>query len=212
MLRYVICVSGALVYDVLDEKIIYSQTVPEEIVDKLFAITEDLDVMVHTHSIASITEKNKIPMMDLYNMGIYRTMFEKVATGVDDIRKYYKENRYPVFKFNIYPRSTEERPGIHKLIEQLPITVAYAESASLECSALGISKASGLKYLCDSLGIPISRSIAVGDAGNDLDILKAAGLSVAMGNSIPEVLSIADKTVADNDHDGCSEAIERFLL
>ena len=52
----------------------------------------------------------------------------------------------------------------------------------------------------------------MGDADNDLPMLHAAGLGVAMGNANENARAASDATVADNDHDGCAEAIRRFLL
>jgi len=43
-------------------------------------------------------------------------------------------------------------------------------------------------------------------------MLHAAGLAVAMGNANENARAASDATVADNDHDGCAEAIHRFLL
>ena len=47
---------------------------------------------------------------------------------------------------------------------------------------------------------------------NDLEALKIAGLSVAMGNAEQSVKRIADVVVADCDHGGCAQAIETYLL
>lgn len=58
----------------------------------------------------------------------------------------------------------------------------------------------------------VKKTIAVGDADNDLEILRTAGLAVAMGNAKERVKTEADVIVADNDHDGCAEAIEKYLL
>ena len=52
----------------------------------------------------------------------------------------------------------------------------------------------------------------MGDAENDLAMLRSAGLGVAMGNALPCAVEAADVQVADNDHDGVAEAIERYLL
>ena len=52
----------------------------------------------------------------------------------------------------------------------------------------------------------------VGDADNDCSALKAAGLAVAMGNANSNVKAVSDVVVADNNHNGCGEAIYRFLL
>ena len=54
--------------------------------------------------------------------------------------------------------------------------------------------------------------MAVGDGGNDLELMRAAGFSVAMGNALPEVRDIADAVTEDCDHDGCALALERWLL
>ena len=52
----------------------------------------------------------------------------------------------------------------------------------------------------------------MGDSHNDKDIMEIAGLAVAMDNAIEEIKAIADEVVADCDHDGVKEAIEKYLI
>ena len=94
----------------------------------------------------------------------------------------------------------------------LQLTMVYSEISSLECSPLGLSKASGLRALCEVLDIGMDQVIMVGDADNDLEALKAAGLAVAMGNANEAVKAVCDAQVADNNHDGCAQAIEYYML
>lgn len=54
--------------------------------------------------------------------------------------------------------------------------------------------------------------MALGNAQNDDSMIEFAGLGVAMGNSIPGTLKIADVTTADNNHDGVGKAIENMFL
>ena len=54
--------------------------------------------------------------------------------------------------------------------------------------------------------------MALGNAQNDDSMIEFAGLGVAMGNSIPGTLKIADVTTADNNHDGVGKAIEEYVL
>ena len=42
--------------------------------------------------------------------------------------------------------------------------------------------------------------------------LKTAGLSIAMGNATEPIKALADVIVADCDHNGCAEAIDKYLL
>ena len=70
----------------------------------------------------------------------------------------------------------------------------------------------GEKALCDVVGMSLEQTMAVGDSSNDMDMLAVAGLAVAMGNSTPEVLAMADAVTEDCDHDGCALAIERYMM
>ena len=54
--------------------------------------------------------------------------------------------------------------------------------------------------------------MAIGDGDNDLEMIKMAGLGVAMANGAARTLEVADAVVASNDEDGVVEAIEKFIL
>ncbi|MBO4298872.1 MAG: HAD-IIB family hydrolase [Clostridia bacterium] len=71
----------------------------------------------------------------------------------------------------------------------------------------------GLAFLdlARSLGIAREETLAVGDDGNDLGLLQAAGMAVAMGNATDEVKRACARVVADNDHDGVAELIGEIL-
>ena len=61
-------------------------------------------------------------------------------------------------------------------------------------------------------GIPSERIMAVGDALNDLSMIKAAGLGVVMANGSAEVKGMADAVTCTNDEDGVAVAIEKYVL
>lgn len=74
------------------------------------------------------------------------------------------------------------------------------------------SKANGLARLCDYYGIDISRTVAFGDSMNDIEILQAAGIGVAMGNGLKELKEAADYVTADIDDDGVYKACAHLKL
>ena len=87
-----------------------------------------------------------------------------------------------------------------------------APSILIECIPRGIDKGTGLKYIADSYGIPMSEVIAIGDDFNDAGMIKAAGLGVAMGNAQPPIKNLADYVTDTNDGDGVAKVIYKYCL
>lgn len=74
----------------------------------------------------------------------------------------------------------------------------------------GVDKASGIAPFLEFYGLDFSESMAFGDGGNDISMLRAAGIGVAMGNACTEALAAADYVTADVDDDGIRRALEYF--
>lgn len=213
-IQYLNCVSGAFVYDRKNDIMIYSKTLDIETIKQLLSITKKEDTMVQLLTKDSIVEKRKIAQMDKYYMGVYQDMYERVTTKVDDLYKEYDNNPFEVAKFNIYHISQEARQRTRQRILDLNLDVemADAEETSLEISAKDVHKGVGLKKLCEYLDISMFETIVVGDADNDKEALKVAGLAIVMANGKESIKELADVIVSDNDHDGCQEVIEKYLL
>ena len=82
----------------------------------------------------------------------------------------------------------------------------------LECLAPGVSKMRGVEAIARHMGIDMSEVMAFGDADNDVEMIKRAGLGVAMGNAKEGALLAADVVTASNNEDGIAEVLERRLL
>lgn len=75
-----------------------------------------------------------------------------------------------------------------------------------------VSKGSALRQLAALRGIDRSRIMAIGNYYNDIDMLRFAGLGIAMGNSPDEVKAAADAVTLSNDEEGVAHAIRRYAL
>jgi Cof subfamily protein (haloacid dehalogenase superfamily) len=73
-------------------------------------------------------------------------------------------------------------------------------------------KGEALRYLEETYGIHPQEVVAVGDAGNDVPMLKRAGLGVAMGGSQPEVLAVAKRTIGSCNSDAIAELIAEVFI
>lgn len=214
-MHYLCGASGALIYDLKQKKPIAKISVDLEIMKKVRDIVNEKDVMMHLISEGrALLDRSKAGNMAHYQMGIYQGMFDRVGTLVEDVFDTVEEEQCSVEKVNFFCASGEVRDQILEQIteQDLPFTMVFSEIASLECSPLGVNKAVGLRRLCQELGITMDQVIMVGDANNDIAALEAAGLAVAMGNANEQVKAVSDVLVSDNNHGGCVEAIEQYLL
>ena len=92
------------------------------------------------------------------------------------------------------------------------VRIIYPWPMDLEITSKDADKGEALLSLAQMLGFRREEVMAMGDGNNDLGLMNAAGLSVAMGNSAPEVLEAADFQTSDNEHDGVAEAIRYHVL
>ncbi len=109
------------------------------------------------------------------------------------------------------------RALVAHLREQLGGSVSIIESGSedlwgVEVFAPGVSKQLGLETIAAHLDVNREEIMAIGDHVNDLEMLRWAGLGVAMGNALPQIQDAADWVTGRLDEDGVAQAIERFIL
>jgi Cof subfamily protein (haloacid dehalogenase superfamily) len=91
------------------------------------------------------------------------------------------------------------------------VRLVRSEASYLEILPPGGGKGSLLPALLAYLSVTAAEALAVGDYLNDLDLLAAAGLGVAMANAHPQVLRQAQRWTGTNEEDGVAELLEAIL-
>ena len=122
--------------------------------------------------------------MSPYNNFKFRNTYDKNLLLGDSLPQYFYEN-FSVLK-----------------------TCTY----TFEVLSKNTNKGTGVKKLCQYLDIPNNEVICIGDSPNDLDMLKCAGLSVAMGNGWDEIKNAADYVTLTNEENGVANVLEKFVL
>ncbi len=92
------------------------------------------------------------------------------------------------------------------------LEVTSSTPTNLEINARGVHKARGLQYVCERLGIGMQQVIAMGDSLNDLEMIKAVGCGIAMGNAQEELKQAADWITKTNEEAGVATAIKQWVL
>ena len=101
---------------------------------------------------------------------------------------------------------------VHGALGDLVEVTRFSPTAPIELLALGVSKASGVAFVADQLGITPPEILAIGDMPNDLPMLHWAGRSAAPANAHENVLTTVDTILGDCDEDGVAELIEQLAV
>ena len=109
------------------------------------------------------------------------------------------------------------RPLADLLQTRLAGAVSVVQSGSelnwgIEIYVPGVSKQVGVEAVARHLGVKQEETMAVGDHMNDIEMLRWAGVGVAMGNALPEVRAVTDYVTSGCREDGVARAVERFVL
>jgi hypothetical protein len=109
----------------------------------------------------------------------------------------------------------ERTPAVLALMQRVCGDDAYVTRSNpefVEMLSPEVDKGVALRLVAERYGVAIDRVMAIGDSYNDLPLLRAAGFAVAMGSGPDELKAEADAVVADVEHDGVVEAIERYIF
>lgn len=97
------------------------------------------------------------------------------------------------------------------LMEYGKLEISSSDPQNIEVNPLGISKATGLKRVCEHLNLHPKQVITMGDGLNDISMMKWSGLGIAMGNAQAEVKSAAGRITDHHLQHGVARAIENVL-
>lgn len=205
---YVLSYNGGLIQKTLSGEIVSQILMPIGSFNELYSLS--LEVGVHIHLLTSkavITPNRDISIYTstesyINSMPIwYRTPEE-----IEDISEICK------IMLIDHPEVLEE--AVTKLPSWLyeKYNVVRSSPYFLEILPKGVGKGTGIKLLGEKLGIKREEIIAIGDAGNDLDMIKYAGLGVAMDNAFDFIKEEADFITKSNEEDGVAHVINKFIL
>lgn len=116
-----------------------------------------------------------------------------------------------ILKINMPFVPQEVRPGFAAAVKDAALLMDCGPGG-LELTAPGAGKLAAVQFLAQQLGFSLQDVMALGDSGNDVALLAAAGLGVAMGNAQPEAIAAARAVTGRNVEGGATDAIRRWLL
>ena len=219
-INYAITANGSGIYEISTGKCLYENAMDEELVTPIlnFLLTRDI------HMDAFIGGKGYTPIQcvetaqKLTVPSSIKNYIITTRTRLDNILQFIHENQLKVQKMtlNFYPAADGtliDRETVRKFLVSNPsITTVCGGYNNLEFTRADANKGVGLRKLAEILGVNPDATMAIGDTENDLAIIEAAGIGVAMGNATDAVKARADYVTTSNTKDGVAAAIEHFIL
>lgn len=219
-INYAITANGSGIYEISTGKCLYENAMDEELVTPIlnFLLTRDI------HMDAFIGGKGYTPIQcvetaqKLTMPSSIKNYIITTRTRLDNILQFIHENQLKVQKMtlNFYPAADGtliDRETVRKFLVSNPsITTVCGGYNNLEFTRADANKGVGLRKLAEILGVNPDATMAIGDTENDLAIIEAAGIGVAMGNATDAVKARADYVTTTNTKDGVAAAIEHFIL
>lgn len=208
---FVIAYNGAVIYDCSAGTEILRRTLDWNVLYEVFDEARRRGAYIHTYDREDVVTE---PWADPENAERYCSVIGLEHRAVQSVRR--DLSGPPVKALLIDYRRREPLEGMAQWVRANLAGRADCFSSSpyfLEIVAPGVNKGAAVGALCAHLGIDIKNSVSAGDEGNDISMIRAAGIGAAMSNAIPEAKEAADYvTQRDNNHDGIEEIIRKFLL
>ena len=214
-IRYVITSNGAQVTDLRENKVVYRNCMSPETAERAAGL-----ISRYPYPIEAFTDGHAYINADYYEYvketgECFRDPEYVLTTRepVEDIIGFILENKQDIENINVNFEDMADKAKMAPVLRTIPgATITSSFKNNLEIGGETTSKADALAKLCHILGVSKDEMMAAGDSPNDIAMLKAAGLSVAMGNAEEEVKAEADYVTLSNAEDGVAAAIRKFVL
>ena len=204
---YVITYNGGKILNAKTKEVIFSSTIDGIFVKELYqeALKQNVDIHAFRANEELITPKHN-PYTDVeatinhitdnlfdFNDILDSDLFIKAMLVSSD------EN-----VTRITPTYKEYYDGKYQVLRSAKIFLEFLNKDT--------NKGKALEYLASYLNIKLSETMAIGDADNDISMIKTSGVGVAMANSFKEVLDVADFVTKSNLESGVAYAIKKYVL
>lgn len=226
---YLICNNGQKIISLRDDVVIDNPSLNQDLVVRIFKFAQihGLELIMEGQDGTSVFTPNHMTILRfvykrfrrfLKTDGKYGLKSRLNLFGIPQERAinkiiHEKEIGDAYFKIGIAHRKQRLNKVIQLLNEEFKgeLEVFRVNDTWIDLVASGVSKALGMQQILDIHTIPICASMAIGDSENDIDMLRFAGIGVAVQNAMPSVLAMADEITASNENDGVAAVILKYI-
>lgn len=205
--QYALTMNGGAAYNCFTKEPLTQIGLKGDDLHRVYELSKELGVKIQAYTLDECLaqEENEYTEFEREHVGTKVNIIDfcKDIKKDDDIMKVLllEEENILDERIKLIPKEIIEE---YNVVKSLPMC--------LEILNKSCNKGIGLKEMSEKLGISSDEIIAIGDEGNDYEMIEFAGLGIAMGNANPKIKEIANYVTDSNDNDGVAKAIEKFIL
>lgn len=188
-------------YCIVENEVIHKMTIPKETFKRLVPYLEEKNISCEFSEIDRTYINFKNERVETLE-GILGSTAENVPIG--DINRVFVEDIYQMCAF-ITPEEEESFLKHSPKCDSVRWNEVFADIINVKGG-----KDIGIEKILDYFGLTKEESMAFGDGGNDIEMLKYVHLGVAMGNAGGDVKESADFVTLDVDSGGITFALDKF--
>ena len=215
-IHYAITINGARVLDLRNERTLSRAEIPLaralEIMRRLDGLPVIYDCYMDDRGWMSQAHRDRLPDYAANRHSL--ELLLRLRTPVPDLKTHLEATGHDVQKIMLFFLDPELRlTTMRELAERFPdLAVTSSIPRNLELNSIEAQKGRALRRLAAALGVDLSETMAFGDDLNDADMLRTAGIGVAMGNASPEAKAAATLVTGSCDESGVAQALDRLLF
>ena len=216
-LRYFVTSHGARAYDAVSGESLFTDLIPANRSAELLRMLEGKGL--YNEIAADTTIFFEKAVSDNFDMKVVPEhhiwyVRDNCFTAVDSPAEHFLANNIGIEKMNIYGIPAELQQEIYDSLTATGYIkhTRPGAGANLEFSNYTLNKLNATDAILRELGISYDETLAIGDSSSDLEIIKACGLGIAMGNAPDNIKAAANDVTAKNTEDGLALAFEKYVL
>jgi len=213
-IRYAVTSNGARVMDTARNEVVFENLISYETSMQILEIMGRYDALREIYYEGQgYLDREVLGNIEHYHrdpfFGEYIRMTRKAVSDIMELA----ESRHCAMEnvLGLFADEKEHQLAWSELERRTDISMSASGENTIEVTAAGVNKGTALVELGRLLGIGRDEIMACGDGDNDVEMLRAAGIGVAMANAAEHVKVAADYVGLSNEEEGAAKAIETLL-
>lgn len=208
----VLC-NGGQIRQLENGELLYRLDIPKAALEQLHDLAQGLNIPLEFSKDGRLhlTQSSYNAQLPQENLNFHvHTILKKSGVIVESLLPLCREATVEKAQLPHIPEHLRE--NVDRALKQMDLSAVWASASSMEITHRDATKGNAIRQLSRLLNIPTEQIMAIGDSGNDVSMLRMAGLGVAMGDAPDFVKESADAVTDTNAHDGAAAAIEKYVL